>query len=145
ITTAIVGRAGQSSGVGLAIPASTARRVVDELIRFGRVVRADCGVLRVYETGGGVRVGRLAPDGPAERAGLRGPEVREVQRGPVLYRAVDRSRADLIVAVDGRPVKSFDDLLSQVERHKPGETAVFTVVRDGDRVEVPVELEQVKD
>jgi S1-C subfamily serine protease len=144
ITTAIIGRAGQSSGIGLAIPANTARRVVDELIRFGRVIRPDCGIFSVYELDQGLLIDRLTPGGPAERAGLRGPEVVTLRRGGVVYQGVDRSKADLILAVDGKPVKSLDDLLTHVEGKKPGDRVVLTVVRDGERKDVPVELEQAR-
>ena len=141
ITTAIVGRSGQSSGVGLAVPANTARRVVEELIRFGRVIRPDCGIATVYQTERGLLVGRLVPEGPAERAGLRGPQRVVIRRGGVATTGWDRSQADLIVAVDGRPVKTLDDMLTEVEKKKPGEKAVFTVVREGERVEVEIELQ----
>jgi S1-C subfamily serine protease len=144
ITTAIVGRAGQSSGVGLAIPASPAQRVVDDLIRHGRVIRADCGILTVYESERGLLIAKLSPDGPAERAGLRGPQEVTVRRGGFLLRGVDRSKADLIVDVDGRKVKSLDDLLSYVESKKPGTRIVMTVLREGERLKVPVELEQTR-
>jgi S1-C subfamily serine protease len=140
INTAIVSRAGQSSGVGLAIPAAAARRVVEELIRFGRVVRADCGIVSVFETEQGLLIAKLAPDGPAEKAGLRGPQERVVQRGGFVYRALDRTKADRVVGVDGRSVRSLDDLLSYVESKKPGETVTLKVVREGRTVEVPVEL-----
>ena len=61
-----------------------------------------------------------------------------------IYRSIDRSRADMIVAVAGGPVKSCDDLLGEVEKHNAGEKVMFTVVRDGERLEVPVELEQAR-
>jgi S1-C subfamily serine protease len=145
ITTAIVGRANQSSGVGLAIPAATARRVVDELVRYGRVIRATCGVFSVFELDEGLLIGRLEPDGPAEKAGLRGPQPVVVRRGELLIRGLDRSRADLIVAVDGREVHTLDDLLSYVEGKKPGEQVMFTIVRDGAKRRVPVTLEQSRE
>jgi S1-C subfamily serine protease len=144
ITTAIVGRAGQSSGIGLAIPANIARRVVDELIRFGRVVRADCGIFSVYELDQGLLIGRLVPNGPAQKAGLRGPQENVVRRGGFVYRNTDRSKADLIQEVDGRAVRTLDDLLSYVEGKKAGDTVVLTVVREGRRLEVEVELEQAR-
>ncbi len=144
ITTALVSRSGQSSGLGLAIPANTARRVVDELIRFGRVIRPDSGVAVVYETEKGLLVARLTPDGPAERAGLRGPQRVTIRRGGATLFGVDRSKADLIVAVDGRAVKSVDDLLTEVERKKPGEKVIFTVIREGATTDVAVELEPSK-
>jgi S1-C subfamily serine protease len=142
ITAAIVGRAKQSSGVGLAIPSNTAHRIVDELIRYGRVIRPDCGVFSVYEAEQGLLIARLVREGPAERAGLRGPQVVSYERGGYLFRGVDRSKADLIVAIDGRPVKTLDDLLSYVESKKVGERVLFTVVREGKKLDVWVELAQ---
>ncbi len=144
ITTAIISRSGQSAGVGLAIPSSTAHRVVDELIQHGHVIRPDCGIFSVYETDGGLLVGRLVPDGPAQHAGLKGPEVKVHRRGGVVFRSVDRSRADLIVAVDGRPIKVLDDLLGYVEGKKPGDQVTLTVVRDGKKVQVEIELEAAR-
>jgi S1-C subfamily serine protease len=144
ITTAIVGRAGQSSGVGLAIPANPARRIVDELIRFGRVIRPDCGIFSVYELEKGLLIGRLVPDGPADRAGLRGPQIGVARRGGYEYRWVDRSKADLVIAVDGRHVNTLDDLLSYVESKKVGEHVVMTILREGKKLDVDVELEQAR-
>jgi S1-C subfamily serine protease len=140
INTAIIGKSGQSAGIGLAIPSNSAHRVVEELIKNGRVVRGDSGILSVYQTDRGLLVGKLDPDGPAAHAGLRGPESRVVQRGGFAYRVPDRSKADLIVAVDGQKVKSLDDLLGQIESKKPGEKVTFRVIRDGKPVDVDVEL-----
>ena len=89
-------------------------------------------------------VGRLVPDGPAQRAGLRGPQAVVARRGGFEYRTVDRSRADLIVAVDGRPVKALDDLLSHVESKQPGDRVVLTVIREDQKLQVPVDLEQAR-
>ena len=140
INTAIIGRAGQSAGIGLAIPSNTARRVVDELIRNGRVIRPDTGILSVYQTDHGLLVSRLDPDGPAAKAGLRGPQVRTIRRGDANYRTLDRSKADLIVGVDGQDVKTLDDFLSIVEAKKPGETVTLRVLRDGKPVDITVTL-----
>jgi S1-C subfamily serine protease len=142
ITTAIISPAGQNSGIGLAISANTARRVVDELIRNGRVIRPECGIVGVYETERGLLVAQLNPDGPAAKAGLRGPKETVVRRFGFAYRTVDRSKADLILAVDGKRVKSLDDLLSYVESKKAGDRVVLHVVREGEKQEVPVTLEE---
>jgi S1-C subfamily serine protease len=141
ITTAIVGRAAQSSGVGLAIPSATARRIVDELIRVGRVVRPDCGIFSVYELEQGLLIGRLTPGGAAEKAGLRGPRVVSIVRDGYEYRSVDRSKADLIVSIDGRRAKTLDDLLSYVETKRIGDKITVEVVRDNQRLRIPVTLE----
>jgi len=140
ITTAIVSRSGSSAGVGLAIPSAVARRVVDELIKNGRIIRPDCGIFSVFETDKGLLVNRVTPEGPAEKAGIRGPQVQVVQRGAFTYRVLDRSKADLIVAVDGRKVKTLDDLLSYVEGKKVGERVVLRVVREGEQQDVAVTL-----
>src|SRR5262249_47050803 len=123
------------------IPASMAHRVVDELIQNGRIIRPDAGILSVYETDHGLLIARLAPGGPAARAGLRGPQ--EVRRFG--YRAIDRSKADLITAVDGKPVRSFDDFLSYVESKKPGDKVTLTIVREGKTMNVPLQLDATQD
>ena len=140
MNTAIVGRANQSSGIGLAVPANTVRRIVEELIKNGRVVRPDLGIESVFQSNQGLLVGRITPDGPAEKAGILGPQVRLVQRGTATYRQIDRSKADLIIAADGKPVRTLDDLLTIVESHKPGEEVTLSVLRAGAKLSVKVRL-----
>jgi S1-C subfamily serine protease len=140
ITTAIISRSGSSAGVGLAIPSSVARRVVEELIRNGKIVRPDFGLFSVMETDKGLLVNKLVPGGPAEKAGLQGPQEKDVQRGPFTYHMIDRSKADRIIAVDGRPVKTLDDLLSYVESKKAGETVRILLIREGKEMDLPVTL-----
>jgi S1-C subfamily serine protease len=140
ITTAIISRAGQSSGIGMAVPSNTARRVVEELIRNGRISRGDSGIISVFQTDRGLLISRLEPDGPAARAGLRGPQVRILQRGGVNYRVLDRSKADLIIAVDGQEVRRVEEMQSIIESKKPGEKVTFRIVRDGRVFDVEVVL-----
>lgn len=140
VNTAIASRIGQSSGVGFALPISTVKRVVPQLIEYGHVIRADAGITRLLQTESGLVVAGLMPDGPAEEAGLRGPEVVRRRQGPFVFRSLDVSAADIIVEIDGEEVTTVDEFLTAVESRQPGETAVFTVLRDGERVEVSVEL-----
>lgn len=145
MNTAIASKSGTSAGVGFAIPVGTIARVVPQLLQNGRVVRADMGVARVYQTEQGLLLATLVPGGAAERAGLQGPKVvrRTRRQGPFVYeyQTVDRSAADMIVAVDGVRIRTADDLLSAVERHQPGEQAMITVVRNGTEMNVAVQLD----
>jgi S1-C subfamily serine protease len=144
MTTAIASRTGQSSGVGFAIPVGTLKRIVPQLIARGRVVRPDAGIARVYQTDEGLLVAAVVPEGPAERAGIRGFKVvRERRRqGPFMteFERVDRTTADLVVAVDDLPVKSADDFLSAVESRNPGDKVLIRVRREGRDLDVPVVL-----
>lgn len=144
MNTAIASRTGENTGVGFAIPSNTVRRVVPLLIQNGRVIRPDVGITRVMETDGGLLVATLSERGPAEQAGIRGfTLVKETRRrGPFTYEQarIDRNTADLIVACDGERVANVDDLLTIVESHRPGETVLLTVVREGKQIEVPVRL-----
>jgi S1-C subfamily serine protease len=141
ITTAIVTRSGQSAGIGLAIPANAAQRIVSDLIRYGKIQRPDIGINGVYELNGGLLVAQLAPNGPAQQAGVRGPKEFAERANGYITRGIDRRAADFIVAVDGKKVRTFDDLLSYVESKKAGDTVTLKVIREGKRMDVPVELE----
>ncbi len=140
INTAIVSQVGQSAGIGFAVPINAIKRILAQLIERGRVVRADLGVRSVYATERGLYVVDLDEGGPAERAGLRPIRVVVERRGRFTRTRPDPDGSDRIVAVDGQPVRTVDELLSAVERHEPGETAVLTVVRQGRRREVEVPL-----
>jgi S1-C subfamily serine protease len=144
MNVAIVSKSGESAGVGFAIPASTIARIVPQLLRDGKVHRAEAGIITGLKTDRGILITKLAPGGPAERAGLRGPKLVKQQRrqGPFVYevQSIDRSAADTIVAVDGKPVKTGDDFLDAIESRRPGEQAIISVLRGGQQVDVPVTL-----
>lgn len=144
MNTAIASSTGENTGVGFAIPIDAVKRVVPQLISSGKVTRPEAGISRVYQTEHGLVIATLVPNGPAERAGLRGFRMVRDQkrRGPFTYeeRKIDRSQADLIVAVDGEKVTTADAFLSLVEQHQPGERATITVVREGQLIDVPVTL-----
>jgi len=146
MNTVIASNTGQSAGVGFAIPINTSARIIPDLIERGHVVRADIGIASVYRTGEGLLITKVIEGGAAQRAGLRGPRlvVREKRQGPIVYRqeSTDMSAADLILAVDGKPVRTADDLLAIVESKKPGDRVTVTVLREGRRTDVPVTLDE---
>ena len=136
MNTAILSQVGQSAGISFAVPINAIKRILRPLIDEGRVVRADLGLSRVYRTTQGLLVLGLAEGGPAERAGLRPIQARRTRFGPVIV----PDSADLIVAIDGKPVKTYEDLLTEVEAHAPGDKVVVQVIRDGKAVDVPIQL-----
>jgi S1-C subfamily serine protease len=73
----------------------------------------------------------VQPDSPAAKAGLR-PTRPDPSNGVRL--------GDVIVALDGKPVRSADDLLDLLEQHQAGDTVQVTVLRDGQEQKVPVAL-----
>lgn len=145
INTAINSPTGASVGIGFAVPASVIQRVVPELIADGRYSHPDIG-LQVAELGTEVTPGSdtvtrgllivdIDANGPADRAGLRAAQI-SARRGRYVF-----SGGDIIVALDGQPMYSRDDLLIYLEDHfRPGDSVTVTVMRDGQPREVQVVL-----
>ncbi|RMG12506.1 MAG: PDZ domain-containing protein [Planctomycetota bacterium] len=136
VNTAIYSESGQSAGIGFAVPIDTVRHIVPQLIQHGRVIRPTLGV-------------QLAPEHVSARAGLEGLLVLGVVPGSGAARAglrptVRRGRqvilGDVIVAVDGQPIRRLDDLLNALEKHRPGERVPVVVDRGGERVALEVTL-----
>lgn len=140
INTAIATTTGQSAGVGFAIPSSLVLRVVPQLMKHGRVIRPEIGISRVYQTEEGLLIAQLRPNGPAEKAGLLGPKITKSRRGPFVVERVDRSAADLIVAIDDQKISTADDFLSYIDEKKPGDDVLLTIIRDGKKLKVAVPL-----
>jgi S1-C subfamily serine protease len=137
VNTAIYSPSGAYAGIGFAIPVDTVRWVVPDLLLYGRVRRptlgvqlAPEGVMRDLRLEGALVMGVVDGSG-AERAGL------EATRRDRLGRVV---LGDVIVAVDGEAVTSGGDLLLALETRQAGETVAVTVLRDGRRRELRVEL-----
>ncbi|QDT67670.1 putative periplasmic serine endoprotease DegP-like precursor [Planctomycetes bacterium MalM25] len=141
---AIRSSVGQNSGVGFAIPIDRIRRFVPELIENGKIVRAYHGIVVLEESSRGLRIAKLSKNGPAERAGLRAFRVLEHRRreGPIVYRVkeLDKDYADYILAIDGQAVSTHPEFLERMDGYQPGDRVVFTVLRDGQQVRVPVTL-----
>jgi S1-C subfamily serine protease len=140
MNTAIASRTGQSAGVGFAIPSSLIARVVPQLIAHGRVIRPEIGIQMVKVTEKGMLIAKLTPDGPAARAGLRGPQVVKKRRGPLSWDTIDFAAADLITAIDSETIKNADDFLTAIESKRPGDRVDLTIVRGGQEFKVPVTL-----
>jgi len=143
MNTAIVSQVGQSAGISFAVPINAISRILPQLIENGRVIRADLGITRVYTTGDGLLVLELSDGGAAERAGIQPIKVRIERLGPnYIRRTLVPESADLIVAIEHKRVHNVDELLTEVEKHRPGEVIRITVIRDGKPIDVRVQLGQ---
>jgi len=140
VNAAIYSPSGASAGIGFAVPVDTVKRLVPQLIARGRAIQAGIGVSLVPDRYNaqlkidGVAIAEVTPDGPAGRAGLQGVQLTRSRRLIL---------GDRIVAVDGKPVKSEDDLRDAFEAAGVGKTVTLTVVRDTARRQVRVPLVQI--
>ena len=152
ITTLIASNGSdQSAGIGFAIPINTAKAVLDDFARFGRVRRPSLDIVTfpigpdVAEQIGlpadyGVLIQRVLPGGAAEKAGLHGGTQRLFQGNePVIL------GGDLIVGIEGQEVQSLQDLSGALNAHKAGETIHVIIYRGTRRLSVPVTLGDSKD
>jgi len=129
INTAIYSRSGGSMGIGFAIPVSTAKLVLDGLVKDGQVTRGWIGVepndlsqelaetfdVKVNE---GVIITGVLQNGPAAKAGIR--------------------PGDVIVSIGGKPVKDVSQLLSLVSGLKPGTAVAFAILRKNQTLNLEV-------
>ena len=151
MNTAIASQVGQNSGVGFATPVNTIWRIANILLAEGKVNRGDIGIVQVTEVDGGLVPALIDNEGPADRAGLRGGKVALVvsnqhgMRVQSVQRIPPRGGVDVIIGVNGQPVRTGEEFISLVEEHMPGEKVVLNIIRDGKQWELPVVLGQPSD
>jgi S1-C subfamily serine protease len=139
INTAIFSPSGASVGIGFAVPVDTVTRLVPQLIARGRAIQAGIGATFIPDRFNaalgidGVALADVAADGPAGRAGLQGAQLTRSRR--VLL-------GDRILAVNGKPVRSEDDVRDAFEAAGVGATVTLTVARQKASREVRVQLVQ---
>ncbi len=131
INTAIFSRSGGSLGIGFAVPADTARQVMEQLIRDGKVRRGWIGVeprelsAELAESlnlpvKSGVLIAGVLQDGPAARGGLR--------------------PGDVVLQIGERPVKNVSELFAAVAALQPDTETVLLTQRGAQQVRVPVKV-----
>jgi 2-alkenal reductase len=147
VNAQIRSESGTAEGVGFAIPINAARRSMEQLIQTGKVRYAWLGVTtqtvtpRLAERFGfaetrGAAVQSVAGGSPADQAGLVGGGTEEEFDGVPFCPG-----GDLIVAVDGNPVRSAEDVVRFVNQERlPGDEIRLTVLRGAERLELTVLL-----
>jgi S1-C subfamily serine protease len=137
VNTAIYSPSGAYAGIGFAIPVDVVNRVVPQLIRTGRVPIAGIGIQAGSDAEAnrigvnGVAVIRTVPGSPADRAGLRGANLQTGQLG------------DVIVGVNGKPVRRLAELTELLEHAGVGATVQLEIMRGGARTTVPVQIADI--
>lgn len=126
INTAIASRSGGYQGIGFALPINTAVQVYNDIIKTGKVTRGSIGIrftagdtdqgrslLKSYNVSEGAFIQDVRPGGPADKAGIK-PE-------------------DVIVSIEGKPVRTSGDLVNTVTATPVGNPVNVTVMRNGKR------------
>lgn len=133
INTAIASNTGSYTGYSFAVPVSIVKKVVEDIKEYGKVQRAMLGISMTELTQelaslagikgdfSGVYIAELVRSGAAWKAGIR--------------------EGDVLVAIDGRKMKSPSEVQAAVNAHKPGDVVSVLIVRDGKEDEIEVQLQ----
>jgi len=150
INTMILAPAGGNIGIGFAVPVDTAKRVIPDLLEFGKVQRGWIGIQPIpifpalvqrasLPANRGILISQVKRGSNAEQAGLRGgdPESYIVAGGTTIYLG-----GDIILSIAGRPVSTLMDYLGALEGTKPGETVELKILRGREQSTVAVTLSE---
>ncbi len=129
VNTAIATNTNGYQGIGFALPINTAVKVYNQIIKSGRVTRgsigatlqnADASLLKVYGASAGAFVSSVSPGGPADKAGMK--------------------EADVIVSLNGKPVKNNNEFINGVAEAPIGSQATVGIIRDGKSRDLKVTI-----
>jgi S1-C subfamily serine protease len=140
INTAIFSPSGASAGIGFAVPVDTVSRIVPDLIAHGKIVRPRLGVVPLDGQWSAFITQRLGVEGALLASVPRGSAAAEAGLQPTVQRAGRIIPGDLIQEIDGKPVKSWSDLIGRLGSYKPGDVVTLRVWRDGTQRAVKVRL-----
>jgi S1-C subfamily serine protease len=148
INTMIYSPSGGSVGIGFAVPVETARRVIPDILAYGRVRRPKLGItqyalnarladaleLSVKE---GIMVSEVLPGSAADKAGIKGGTQRARLGNQIIYIG-----GDVIVSIDGQRVRTRDDLDRILNAKNIGDRVQVEVMRNGRPLKFDVELSE---
>jgi len=136
VNTAIYSPSGAYAGIGFAVPVEEINRVIPELIKHGRVMKPGIGVTLVDQRIAarlgveGILIRDVEKGGPADRAGLR----------PTKQYLGEVILGDIITAINGAEVRSFDDIRTLLENYKIGDEVELRIIRDQKIVSTKMQL-----
>jgi serine protease Do len=149
VNSAIESQGGSNSGIGFAIPATIVSQVIPELIKNGKYEHPYLGIsgttltpdlakaMNLDATQRGALVEDITSGTPADKAGLHGSDRQTTIDGQNV-----QIGGDLIIAIDGTPVKTMDDLIAYLADHtNVGQKVTLTILRDGKEQSVDVTLQ----
>jgi S1-C subfamily serine protease len=136
----------QSAGIGFAIPIDTAKAVLGDFQKYGRVRRPSLGIVSLpigpdladqmgLAANYGVLIQRTVQDGAADRAGLHGGNQTAYLGNMQIYLG-----GDLIVNIDGQDVTNSQDISDVMDRHQVGDTVTVTFYRGRKKMTTKVTL-----
>jgi len=140
VNTAIYSPSGAYAGIGFAVPVEEVNRVVPQIIRYGRLIKPGIGASladsRMVSRLGieGVLIVSVDSGGPADKAGLRSTTQ---YRGEIIL-------GDIITRVNGKDVRSFNDIRDELERFQVGQEVIVTIDREGRELNVPLTLTAIE-
>lgn len=152
INTMIYSTSGSSAGIGFAVPINTAKRVVSDLIQYGKVRRGAIDGVLVQLTNSisnyanlpvsqGLLVSELSNNSFAKQTGLKaGTEA--VQYGSRYNSTTIYLGGDVIIAIDGVSVTSLADYYSLLESKKPGDSVTLTIIRNRKQQDITIKLDE---
>lgn len=132
INTAIASRTGGYMGIGFAIPSNMAKKIMNDLITKGKVIRGFLGIqiqnmneslakgLKLEDSNKGIFVGEVVPRSPADKAGLQ--------------------PYDVILELNGKPVLDVNTFRNEIASTDPGQTARLAIMRDGKKLNIDIKL-----
>lgn len=150
INTMIYSSSGSNAGIGFAVPASTARRVVSDLLQYGKVRRGAIQASLVQmsraiadyarlDISYGILVSETARGGNADKAGIKGG-TQAVRYGNSRNARTFYIGGDIIVGIDGVQVSTYSDYYSMLENKRPGDTVTVTIHRNKKNYDCKVVL-----
>jgi S1-C subfamily serine protease len=135
-----------SIGIGFAVPINTVKSVAQEIMTSGQAQHTYLGILGSIVTpqlanalnlgiDHGVLIGKVEPNSPASKAGLRAGTTQATIDGQTVVLG-----GDIITSIDGKQIATFDDLSGAISAHKAGDTVTLGIYRDGKASTVSVTL-----
>lgn len=141
VNTQIISPSGAFAGVGFAVPVDIVKRIVPQLIQYGKVIRPGLGISLIPDSIAarwgvkGVVIAKVHPESTAAQAGLEGLE--ESPSGRIHL-------GDVIISINGEAVRTYDDLARILDRHNVGDRVTVGVHRNGKTHTRSVTLQAVQ-